>query len=65
MIRFMKNIVYNIPPGGAKLLVAHSLLSAPLAVHVHAGCSTFPFYTLTNPLIQLHIKYKSVLFPKL
>ena len=33
---------------------------APLAVHVHTGCSAFPFYTATKPLIQLHIKYKTV-----
>ena len=26
VIRFMKNIVYKIPPGGAKPLVAHSLI---------------------------------------
>ena len=39
-----------------------SLLNAPLAVRVHAGCSAVRFYTLTKPLIQLHIKYKNVLF---
>ena len=42
-----------------------SLLFAPFAVHIHTGCSAFPFYTPTKPLIQLHIKYKSVMFPKL
>ena len=41
------------------------LLFAPLAVRVHAGASTFPFYTLKKPLIQLYIKNKTVLFPKL
>ena len=40
-----------------------SLLFAPLAVRVHAGCSAFPFYTLTKLLIRLHIKYKIVLLP--
>ena len=35
------------------------LLFAPLAVCVHTGCSAFPFYTPTKPLIQLHIKYKT------
>ena len=29
-----------------------SLLFAPLAVRVHTGCSAFPFYTPTKPLIQ-------------
>ena len=42
-----------------------SLLCAPLAVRLHTGCSAFPFCTPTKPLIQLHIKYKTVLFPKL
>ena len=41
-----------------------SLLFAPLAVHLHTGCSTFLCYTPTKPLIQLHAKYKTVLFPK-
>ena len=40
-------------------------LFAPLAVRIHTGCLAFPFYTPTKPLIQLHIKYKTVLFPKL
>ena len=39
-----------------------SLLVAPLAVRVHTGCSTFPFYTPTKPLIWLHIKYKCFFF---
>ena len=42
-----------------------SLLFAPVAVSVHAGCSTFPFYTPTKPSIRLHIKYKTCFFPKL
>ena len=42
-----------------------SLLFAPLAVRVQAGCSALPFYTPTKPLIQLYFKYKTVLFPKL
>ena len=37
-----------------------SLLFAPLAVRVYTGCSAFPFYTPTKPLIQLQIKYKTV-----
>ena len=41
------------------------LLFAPLAVGVQAGCSTFPFYTLTKPLKGLHLKYKTVLIPKI
>ena len=41
-----------------------SLLFAPLAVHVHAGASAVPVYTPTKQLIQLHIKYKTVMFPK-
>ena len=40
-----------------------SFLFAPLAVCVLTGCFTFPFYTPTKPLMQLHIKYKTVLFP--
>ena len=42
-----------------------SFLFAPLVVRVHTGCFSFLFYTPTKPLIQLHIKYKTVLFPKL
>ena len=42
-----------------------SLLFAPLAVRVHTCCSAFPFYTPTQPLIQLHIKHKTVSLPKL
>ena len=42
-----------------------SLLFAPLAVRVQAGCSAFPFYTPTKPLIRLYFKYKTVLIPKL
>ena len=37
-----------------------SLLFAPLAVCVHTGCSAFPFYILTKPLILLHIQYKAI-----
>ena len=37
-----------------------SLLFASLAVRVKAGCSAFPFYTLTKPLLQLYFKYKIV-----
>ena len=37
----------------------------PLAVRVQAGCSAFPFYTLTKQLIRLYFKYKYVLIPKL
>ena len=29
-----------------------------------AGCSAFPFYTPTKPLIRLYFKYKTVLVPK-
>ena len=36
--------------------------SIRLVVCVHAGCSAFLFYTPTKPLIQLHIKYKTVFF---
>ena len=42
-----------------------SLLFALLAVRVQAGCSAFPFYTRTKPLIQLNFIYKTVLIPKL
>ena len=42
-----------------------SLLFAPLAVRVQAGCSAFPFYTPTKPLIRLYFKYKTVLIPKI
>ena len=45
--------------------VQKSPLFAPLAVRVHAGCSAFPFYTPTKPLIWLHIKYKTDLFDKI
>ena len=45
--------------------VQNNLLFAPLAVYVQAGCSAFPFYTPTNPLIWLYLKYKTVLIPKL
>ena len=41
-----------------------SLLFAPLAVRVQAGCSAFPFYTPTKPLIRLYFKYKTSLSPK-
>ena len=34
MIRFMKNIVYKIPPGGAKPLVTHSLLVVKIMVSI-------------------------------
>ena len=37
-----------------------SLVFAPLAARVQAGCSAFPFYTPTKPLIQLYFKYKTV-----
>ena len=40
-------------------------LFAPLAVRVQAGCSAFPFYTPTKPLIRLYLKYKTVLIPKI
>ena len=39
-------------------------LFAPLAVRVQAGCSAFPFYTLTQPLIRLYFKCKTVLILK-
>ena len=42
-----------------------SLLFAPLAVNVQTCHSTFPFYTPTQPFIRLHIRYKTVLFPKI
>ena len=51
--------------GMCKRDVQNKSLFAPLAVCVLTGCSAFPFYTPTKPLIQLHIKYKTVLFPKL
>ena len=33
--------------------VQNKPLFGPLAVRVHTGCSAFPFYTLTKPLIIL------------
>ena len=42
-----------------------SLLFAPLAVLLQAGCLAFPFYSPTKPLIRLYIKYKTVLIPTL
>ena len=42
-----------------------SPLVAPLAVRVQAGCSAFPFYNPTRPLIRLYFKYKTGLIPKL
>ena len=42
-----------------------SFLFPPLAVRIHSGCFLFSFYTPTKPLIRLHIKFKTVLFPKL
>ena len=40
-----------------------SLLLAPLAVKVHAGCFAFMFYTpKKKTIIWLHIKYKTVFF---
>ena len=42
-----------------------SLLFAPLAVRVYAGSSAFPIYTKTKLFISFHIKYKTILFPKL
>ena len=41
-----------------------SLLLAPLAVRIQAGCFAFPFFTPTKPLIRLYSKYKTVLIPK-
>ena len=41
-----------------------SLVFAFLAVRFHAGSSTFPFNTPTNPLIRFHSKLKNVSFPK-
>ena len=35
-----------------------SLLFAPMAVRVQAGCPAFPFYTPTKPLKRLYFKYK-------
>ena len=47
--------------------VAHAyitiILFAPLAVHVHAGCSTFPFYIPTKLLLRFHTKCKTILCP--
>ena len=43
-----------------------SLLFAPLAVRVQAGCSAFPFYTPTEPfIIRLYFKYATVLIHKI
>ena len=42
-----------------------SLLSAPLAVRVQAGCSAFPFYNPTKPLRRLYLKFKHILISKL
>ena len=42
-----------------------SHLFAPLAVRVKVGCSAFPLYTPTKPLIRLYFKYKTVWIPKL
>ena len=36
-----------------------SLLFAPIAAGVQAGCSAFPFYNPTKPLIRLYFKYKT------
>ena len=40
-----------------------SLLFAPLAVSVQAGCSAFPFYTPAKLFIQLYSKCSTVLIP--
>ena len=48
-----------------ELIRKTSLLFAPLAVRVQSGCSAFPFYTSTKPLIQLYFQYKTVLISKL
>ena len=37
-----------------------SLLFAPWAVRVQAGCSTFTFYSPTKLLIQLYFNYNNV-----
>ena len=42
-----------------------SFLFAQLAARVQAGCSSFPFYTPTKPLIRYNFKYKAVLISKL
>ena len=39
-----------------------SLLFALLAVRVHTGCSAFPFFTQTKPLIRLHILHNCFFF---
>ena len=41
------------------------ILFAPLAVIVYTGCSAFSILHSNKPLIRLHIKYKTVLYPKL
>ena len=40
-------------------------LVCSIGCRVQAGCSAFPFYTLTKLLIRLYFKYKNVLIPKL
>ena len=40
-----------------------SFLFAPVGCRVHTGCSAFPFYAPTKPLIRLNIKYKFVSSP--
>ena len=52
-------------PHPSRTCKASILCLSHWAVRVHTGCCPFPFYTPTKPLIQLHIKYKTVLFPKL
>ena len=39
------------------------ILNFTLFMCVQAGCSAFPFYSPTKPLIRLYIKYKTVLIP--
>ena len=43
----------------------NNVLFASLVVRVQAGCSAFPFHTLTKLLIRLYFNIQTVLIPKL
>ena len=63
-IKLITGVMIDIKPHLSRTCKT-SLLFAPLAVCVQAGCSTFPLDTPTKLLVQLYFKYKTVLISKL
>ena len=55
------NVVFDREPHPSRTC-KRSFLFAPWADLVQTGCSAFPFYTPTKPLIRLHINTKLFYF---